>query len=267
MKGDVVRVLKQGELERIAKILGDGLTGTEIGYLLGSVQIPDTDPNNTKWKRLYNAFVQTHNQRGSSNHVLSFIAKALEPARFVGDSRRYQLFMDHINKVLAFHGLAFREDGKFHTVSKATTLSEAEARAQTLRDTVADRNLHPALLDFCKSELLENNYFHAVLEACKGVAEMIRRKTGLVSDSSELVDAALGGSEPVLRINSSVTDTDKSEQRGFVNLLKGLFGTFRNPTAHAPRVAWNMSEQDALDLFALASYAFRRIDAATKRSP
>jgi nitrogenase molybdenum-iron protein alpha/beta subunit len=35
---------------------------------------------------------------------------------------------------------------------------------------------------------------------------------------------------------------EKSGQRGFTNLLKGLFGTFRNPTAHARRIKWNMSE-------------------------
>ena len=41
---------------------------------------------------------------------------------------------------------------------------------------------------------------------------------------------------------------------------KGLFGTFRNPTAHAPKIEWNLEEQDALDLFTLASYVLRRID-------
>lgn len=269
MKGDIVRVFKQGELERIAKILGDtiaGLTGTEIGLLLGSVRIPDVDPENTKWKRLFNAFAEVHNRRGSDNHVLSFIAKALEPARFAGNSHRYGMLINQLNTVLAFHGLAFHDDGKFHKVSPASSLSEAEQRAQTLRDTVQDRNLHQALLEFCKAELLEDNYFHAVLEATKGVAEMIRRKTCLLSDGAELVDAALGGPDPLLRINPCLTETEKSEQRGFINLLKGLFGTFRNPTAHAPRIVWNMDRQDALDLFTLASYAFRRIDAAKAKN-
>ncbi len=270
MSGDIVRVFKEGELEKIAKILGDtgmGLTGTEIGRVLKSVRIPDAYPNNTKWKRLFNAFVEAHNKRRSDNQVLSFIAKALEPARFAGDSQRYRILIDQINTIFAFHGLAFQDDGKFHKVSRVSTLSEAEARVQTLQNTISFRSLHPALLDFCKTELLQDNYFHAVLEASKGVAEMIRRKAGLLSDGAELVDAALGGADPLLKINAYGTETEKSEQRGFVNLLKGLFGTFRNPTAHAPRAAWNMVEQDALDLFTLASYVFRRIDAATKRSP
>ena len=219
-----------------------------------------------KWKRLFNAFAEAHNKRRSDNHVLAFISKALEPARFAGDSERYRMLIDQANTVLAFHGLEFRDDGGFHKVKIVTTLSEAEQRAQTLRDTVRDRNLHPTLLYFCRAELIEDNYFHVVLEATKGVAEMIRQKTGLTSDGAMLVDAALSGDDPILRINTYLTETEKSEQRGFTNLLKGLFGTFRNPTAHAPRTEWNMDRQDALDLFTLASYAFRRIDSATVKN-
>ncbi|HZH75703.1 MAG TPA: hypothetical protein VEY88_06690, partial [Archangium sp.] len=31
-----------------------------------------------------------------------------------------------------------------------------------------------------------------------------------------------------------------------MNLLKGVFGTSRNPAAHVPRILWQVSEQDAL---------------------
>jgi uncharacterized protein (TIGR02391 family) len=47
--------------------------------------------------------------------------------------------------------------------------------------------------------------------------------------------------------------------------LKGLFGTFRNPTAHSLKATWPLSEQDALDLFSLCSYVHRRLDRARRR--
>ena len=50
----------------------------------------------------------------------------------------------------------------------------------------------------------------------------------------------------LIKINNFISETEKSEQKGFVNLSKGLFGTFRNPTAHAPKIEWNMSEEDVL---------------------
>lgn len=266
MAKDIKRIFKQGEIERISKILGDtdlGLTGTEIAHIIKSIHIEDVDPHNTKWKRLYNALVEVHNKKHSSNHVLSFIAKALEPARFAGQKERYFSIIEQLNTILAFHGLEFQDDGKFHKIIQVSSLTEAEQRAKRLKLILENRNLHPELYKYCRSELLENNYFHAVLEASKGVGDMIRNKTGLTSDGAELVDAAFGGANPLLRINSYTSDTEKSEQRGFTNLLKGLFGTFRNPTAHALRIEWNMSEIDALDLFSLVSYTFRRIDSST----
>jgi uncharacterized protein (TIGR02391 family) len=78
------------------------------------------------------------------------------------------------------------------------------------------------------------------------------------------VDEALSGDSPRLRINAFTSDSEKSEQKGFANLLKGLLGVFRNPTAHSPRLVWRMSEEDALDLFTFASYAHRRIDRAQR---
>ena len=234
-KDTVIRIFKEGEIERIAKILADtsnGLTGTEIGHILRSIRINDIDPSYTKWKRLYNALVFLHNQRGTGNHILSFIARALEPARWAGNKNRYLGILEEINTVLAFQGLEFRDDGKFHIIAKASTLTDAEKKAKKLRGVLQERNLHTKVFDYCNAELLENNYFHAVLEASKGVANMIRNKSGLTSDGTELVDAAFGGNNPLLRINLFTTETEKSEQRGFTNLLKGLFGTFRNPTAH-----------------------------------
>jgi len=49
-----------------------------------------------------------------------------------------------------------------------------------------------------------------------------------------------------------------------MNLMKGIFGTFRNPTAHAPKILWNISEQDALDLLTMVSFLHRRLDSAAR---
>ena len=69
---------------------------------------------------------------------------------------------------------------------------------------------------------------------------------------------------PALAINSLQSDTDRGEQRGFVNLLTGLFGTIRNPLAHNPKVEWPIEEGDALDILTLASLIHRKLDRARK---
>jgi uncharacterized protein (TIGR02391 family) len=123
------------------------------------------------------------------------------------------------------------------------------------------------VLRFCRAELLQKNYFHAVLEAAKSVADKIRAKSGLTSDGADLAkDAfALGKSgRPVLAINSLCTDTEKGEQTGFMNLLIGFFGTFRNPPAHAPKIYWPIDERDALDILSLVSFVHRKLDNVRK---
>jgi hypothetical protein len=55
---NVVPPFSPQHLEAICRVLADtdtGLTGSEIGYLLQDSRIVDTDPSNTKWKRLFNS--------------------------------------------------------------------------------------------------------------------------------------------------------------------------------------------------------------------
>lgn len=142
-----------------------------------------------------------------------------------------------------------------------------DARAGRLKAELLKRSVHPDVLRFCRAELLQDNYFHAVLEATKSVADKIRAKTGLTGDSAELADQALAIGKtgmPFLAFNSLRTDSEQSEQKGLLNSMKGMFGTFRNPTAHAPKVSWNMTEQDALDLLTMASFLHRRLDGAVR---
>jgi len=162
--------------------------------------------------------------------------------------------------VLAFVGVRFSDEGKFSITSKVKSLSEAEERANQLRSKLENRDVHDDILRFCKAELLADNYFHAVLEATKSIAYKLKQKSGLDLDGSALADAALGGSSPRVLINKFQIESERSEQKGFLNLVKGLFGTFRNPLAHEPRIEWQMSEADALDLLVTASYVHRRID-------
>lgn len=268
-KRSSVRPLTAAELESLSKALADtsdGLTGSEIGRLLEQAKIEDPDPTMTKWKRLYNALAAAQNGARAATPTLNFIHHALAPARYVGKQIVFEHRRSLVNVTLAFVGLQFESNGKFARIDAVATLVEAEERASRLRSSLQARGVHTDALRFCRAELLQDNYFHAVLEASKSVAEKIRTRSGLTTDGAGLVDQALTGVDPILRLNALSTGSEKSEQSGFVNLLKGLFGVFRNPTSHAPKATWPMGEADALDLLTLVSYSHRRIDAATKRT-
>lgn len=255
----------QDQIRAIADALGDtndGLSGAEIGHMLVSCQIQDVDPAATKRHRLYNAFASDQNKRQDRVHILGFIRKSLKPMLYVKQPERFEALRLNVNRALVFAGLSIDATGTLSEVARATTVSEARRRAQELRTDLTTRGVHPDVLIFCRDELLSDNYFHAVLEAVKSIAEKIRSRTGLVDDGAALVDRAFSGTVPVLAINSLKTKSEQDEQKGFCNLLKGTFGMFRNPTAHEARVNWAVSKADAEDLLSLVSLIHRRIDAA-----
>ena len=167
-----------------------------------------------------------------------------------------------LTRALAFSGLAVEDSGTLIAVEQARTLTEAQQRANELRADLELRKVHPDILRFCREELLADNYFHAVLEATKSVADKLRTRTGLADGGATLVDRALAGELPLLAINPFRTEREKSEQRGFANLVKGIFAMFRNTTAHAPKITWAVNKEDAEEVFTLLSLVHKRIDAA-----
>lgn len=254
-------------LEAIAKVLGDtenGLTGSQIGYLLRDSNIPDIDPTNTKWKRLFNAFIAFQNEHQVGNHVVVFITRAMAPASYTERQTEFRLRQDRLNTVLAFSGLYVRDDGKVRRASAATTLDEATKRASRLRAALVQRSVHEDVLAFCTKELLQENYFHAVFEAMKSITSKLRNLSGSTADGADLVHYALGDKygQPRVAINALDSETLRGEQRGFVSLLKGLYGTIRNPLAHDPKIEWDMDEQDALDILTMISLVHRKLDKA-----
>ena len=106
---------------------------------------------------------------------------------------------------------------------------------------------------------MQDDYFHAVFEASKGLAQRIRDKSGVDGDGANLVDIVFSINGPILAFNSLQTETEKTEHKGFAALLKGCFAAVRNPLAHEPRIMWN-GEDDAADYFTLISLLHRKLD-------
>lgn len=252
-------------LEGLCKVIGDtsdGLTGTEIGQILLNSDIPDVEPQITKWRRLFAAFADWQNKHQCSNHVLKFVQDALQPVRYIGKEEIFHNRRLEVNKRLAFIGVELTEEGKFRVVEKAKTIADAEQRASRLKHKLENRNVHSAIFEYCRAELLVENYFHSVFEATKSVADRLRQMTGLYADGNVLVEITFSTTNPLIKINNLVNDTDRSEHIGLCNLIKGIFGLIRNPTAHQPKIKFEISEEEALDILNTISYIHKRLDKA-----
>ena len=254
-----IPVFDKGSVESLAKLLGECGTGSDITRELSNLGMDDHSGGDTKWRRLYRLFLNVQERDQCANRVLAFIESFLAPTRFVGRNDEFEQHRTALNTVLAFSGLEYGAHGKFRPRTAAATLTEAERRASTIRSKLDGRRIHPEVLKYCKAELMQANYFHAVFEASKGLAQRIRDKSGIDGDGARLVDQVFSVDQPILAFNTLKTATENTEHKGFASLLKGCFAAVRNPLAHEPKIMWD-GEDDAADYFTLISLLHKKLD-------
>ncbi|MGX1810895.1 TIGR02391 family protein [Nocardia sp. NPDC055321] len=253
-------------LTRVATIVGNELTGTEIGMVLGQLQMRDpAGPAVTKWKRLLAAFEARQAQDRSSKRIITFITRAMAPARYSSRPEVFTRVQGELNETLVFVGLRVTEAGQVARGAVATTLDEASAHAASLVAELRRRNTHAQVLAYCGVEVLKKSYFHASLEAAKGVFDRLRTMSQRTGDGAKLIDevVSIGArAKPVIAVNSGRTASERDEQVGFATLLKGLNSMYRNPTAHDPRATRTVSDDELLELLTMISMIHRRLDLA-----
>ncbi len=257
-------------VQGVADVLGHtekGRSGTEIGALLSAVGAPDPYPTITKRKRLHAALSLGQAQDRASNRIILFITRAMAPVGYRDQPQLFTWRQDALNEVLVFIGMKVNDEGRVSLGAKASTLSEAARHASTLRAELRRRGTHQAVLQYCTDEVLAKNAFHASLEATKGLGQRLRDVSGERGDGAKLVDAVLSlgkTGQPLLAINSLRTDTERDEQTGLANLVKGLFGLYRNPVAHDPRLSRAVTDDELLELLTTLSMVHRRLDSAVR---
>lgn len=253
-------------LRSISAVIGDtnsGLTGTEISKYLHDSGIDDPSPGITKRDRLFDALHQKQEQDRCSNNVFAFIKKVMHPSNYTNNEGLFDHRRHELNVQLAFIGWRITERGELEGITAAQTIDEARERAGRLRKKLQERKIHSELVKFCREELLKENYFHAVLEASKSIAERIRELASLTEDGGELINKAFGlgaNNQPKLAFNILSSPSEVSEHKGFANFLIGVFGMFRNVTAHAPKIKWAINEDDAVEALAVISFAHKKLD-------
>ena len=248
-----------GTIESLARVLGEAGTRSDIDRILAQLRIDDQSGQSTKWRRLNWVFNDVQEKYHCANKVIEFIGAFLAPTRFVGNNEEFENIRRDLNQILAFSGLEYGADGAFRPQDAASTITEAEQRAQNILAKFQDRRIHHEVLKYCRARLMEENYFHAVFEATKGLAERVRELSGVDADGARLVDGVFGGTQPVLAFNTLQSDTEWNEHRGYAFLMKGCFAAIRNPLAHEPQILWN-GEDDAADYFTLISLLHRKLD-------
>jgi len=256
-------------IEQLAKVLGEHLTGTHIGTVLEGATIKDVmGARQTKWKRIYHSLVYRQKKDKSGNCVIRFVTEAMNPVRYHAEHAEMSELQGELNEVLIYVGLQVTDEGKVARTKggAAKTLNEATKRAGAIYNELQRRNVHPEVLKYCNTELFQKNNFHALLEASKSIPDRLRTMTGRKEDGAILVQKTLLSREnKLVSINADKDETDRSEQKGFGNLIIGLLGMYRNTTAHPAKIHREVTDEELLEAFATFSMVHRRLDDAKNK--
>lgn len=272
----IFRSLDQQQLKALCGVVvhtSQGLTKSELTVLLGQCGICAVDDGSSRsqWgytiglnKRdwLYICLATEINNSHSLSKVFSFLQAALNPARYTSvDSRQqYRYLLEETNKILLFAGLLIDQSGRLKEVSQAHTLTEVDKRVNHLKKALYDRAIHSEVQKYCIEDYLRADYYDAVFEAAKGLAERVRQISGLTTDGGALFQTAFSQNKPYIFFNAMKTESERSEFIGLKELLEAIFHLVRNPAAHTPKVNWKTDETKALDILTLISFAHKYLD-------
>lgn len=251
--------LPPAAIESLSVLLGGYCVGSDIDRAFKSTGIDYRSAESTKWKKLNDTFTYVQASTRSASKVFQVIRLILAAEKYVQNVSLFEERRSAVNMLLSLHGVEYRADGKFYKCEPAQTLDQAESRLRKVQKMLRERAIHPEVTKYCRAELMQENYFHAVFEACKGLAQRVREMAKVEGDGAELVDKVFLGPKPILALNTLRTESEVSEQKGLGNLMKGCFSALRNPRAHTPKVLCK-DEGDTADLLTLVSLLHRKLD-------
>lgn len=123
--------------------------------------------------------------------------------------------------------------------------------------------LHPTITKVARSRYDSIHYSDAVEAAFKEVIRTVKKivgsKTGAILDGDKAMNRAFGfeNQEPVIKFNRLKTIEEQDEQRGIMNLFKGMVG-IRNRKAHENVIIKNPTR--ATEYLFLASLLMQLLD-------
>ena len=248
-------------LDTLAQVIGGHFTGSEITKLFRRSGFSDVvHDGGTKWRFVASTFTELQARgKGTPNGVLQVLKTAGNPQGWIGHRDQYDQFLRSINAVLAFYSLQLDDKGALlQTAEKVTTVRSGKNEDEA---SFEDRGFHPEIVKHGRSHFCRGAYFHAVFECCKAFDTAIRNNSGSTKSGPPLMSEALNLSGPI-KFNSQQKQSEKDEQQGVMYLCMGLMNAVRNPQAHEPELNWPMAREDALDVLALVSFLYRKLEHA-----
>lgn len=120
---------------------------------------------------------------------------------------------------------------------------------------------HPMVKESAKKAFEAEDWCGAVRHAVISLYDVIRKKSGVEGDGTELIRRVFRGKNPVLRFRELAPSHIKNVEDGMIDLLEGFSKSVRNVYMHSEV---KVSKEVALQLISLACYLAKCIEDNTE---
>ena len=123
---------------------------------------------------------------------------------------------------------------------------------------VTDKDLHR----ISRNLFANGHYSFAVLRAYNYLDKLVKAKSGLTSTTgADLMRKAFRPESPIITLNNLISESEKNEQRGYMDIFAGAMTAIRNPRAHEPEL--EDDPEVALRLLVMASQLIYILNGST----
>ena len=137
---------------------------------------------------------------------------------------------------------------------------EASPADSTLAVTFWD-DIHPLIVTVSKQRFESGFYSDAVEAAYKEINDRVKSiykaATGKESDGAGLMTTALSINNPTIKLNTLETESQKNQQKGYMQIFAGVMTAIRNPSAHANT---EITKEEAIHLVYMGSHLLHILD-------
>ncbi|WP_141400563.1 TIGR02391 family protein [Magnetospirillum sp. 15-1] len=184
---------------------------------------------------------------------LSFYSMAL----FAGYDRSFRARLPDITK--AVMSLLSNLKSALDILKEKVGEVDAPAAGNSIR-AYQGLDLHSEISRAASRLYTDGHYANAVEAAVKALNGLVRLRSGLEIDGTSLMEKAFSPNAPVLKFNDLASQSDKDEQKGFMQMFSGAVSGLRNPRAHG---FLKDDPERALEFIAFVSLLAKLLDEAS----
>lgn len=123
--------------------------------------------------------------------------------------------------------------------------------------------MYPEVINVSEKLFINGHYVEAIFNAFKKVEILVKNKSGIKNLTGHpLMQKVFSVKTPILKFNDLISQTDRGEQQGMMELFAGAMLGIRNPKAHDEAI--QKDPVKTLEYLAFASLLCRRLDESKK---